>query len=62
MWPSLYHVITGGGNPVALQGNVTFCFSFTIMEGEGFVTKCGDSVNIVKQIVNNYWMRLSMIS
>lgn len=48
---SLYHVITGGGNPVALQGNVTFCFSLTVMEGGGFITKFGDSVNMIKQMV-----------
>ena len=33
----------GGGNPAALQCNVTLCFSLTVMEGEGFVMKCGDS-------------------
>lgn len=49
--PSLYHVIKGDGNPAALHGKVTFCFSFTVMEGEGFVTKCGDSVNVLKQVV-----------
>ena len=41
--PSLYHVITGGGNPAALHGNVTFCFSFTVTEEEGFAIKCGNS-------------------
>ena len=46
--PSLYHVIKGDGNPAALHGKLTFCFSFTVMEGEGFVTKCGDSI---KQVV-----------
>ena len=41
--PSLYHVITGGGNPVALHGNVTFCSSFTTTEEEGFAMKRGNS-------------------
>ena len=41
--PSLYHVITGGGNPPALHGNVTFCFSFTVTEEEGSAIKCGNS-------------------
>ena len=45
-------MITGGGNPVALQGNVRFCFSFTVITGEGFETKCGDSVNILKHMVH----------
>ena len=33
----------GGGNPAALQCNVTFCFSLTVTEGGGFVMKCGNS-------------------
>jgi len=33
----------GGGKPAALQCNVTFCFSLTVTEGEGFVMKCGNS-------------------
>ena len=41
--PSLYHVITGGGNPAALHGNVTFCFSLTVTGEEGFAMKWGNS-------------------
>jgi len=36
-------VIIGGGNPAALQSIVTLCFSSTVMEGEGFVMKRGNS-------------------
>lgn len=35
--------MTGGGNPAALHVSVTFCFSLTVMEEEGFAMKCGNS-------------------
>ena len=41
-------MIIGGGNPAALQSNVTLRFSLTVTEVEGFVMKCGDTG---KQIV-----------
>jgi len=33
----------GGGNPAALQCNVTLCFSLTVTKGGGFEIKLGDS-------------------
>lgn len=42
-YPFFYHVNTGGRNPPASQGNLTFCFSLTVQEDGGFVMKCGNS-------------------
>ena len=36
-------MITGCGKPFALQGIRTFSVSFTVMVGEGFEMKCGNS-------------------